>query len=58
MDTPGYDIESISGMIAGGAQAILFSTGRGTPIGNQLVPIIKVTGNDEVASSMAFPVIS
>jgi len=52
MDTPGYDIESISGMIAGGAQAILFSTGRGTPIGNQLVPIIKVTGNDEVASSM------
>lgn len=53
MDTPGYDIESISGMIAGGAQVILFSTGRGTPIGNQLVPVIKVTGNDEVASSMA-----
>lgn len=45
MDTPGYDIESVSGMSAGGAQVMLFSTGRGTPIGNPLMPVIKVTGN-------------
>ncbi|WP_058270690.1 UxaA family hydrolase [Olsenella massiliensis] len=45
MDTPGYDIESVSGMAAGGAQVLLFSTGRGNPIGNPLMPVIKVTGN-------------
>lgn len=45
MDTPGYDIESVSGMAAGGAQVMLFSTGRGNPIGNALIPVIKVTGN-------------
>ncbi len=45
MDTPGYDIESVSGMSTGGAQVMLFSTGRGTPIGNPLMPVIKVTAN-------------
>lgn len=45
MDTPGYDIESVSGMVAGGAQICIFTSGRGTPIGNPLVPVIKITGN-------------
>ncbi|SFG78807.1 UxaA family hydrolase [Sporolactobacillus nakayamae] len=45
MDTPGYDIESITGMTAGGAQICIFTTGRGTPIGNPIMPVIKVTGN-------------
>lgn len=52
MDTPGYDIESVSGMCAGGAQALIFSTGRGTPIGNPVMPVIKVTGNCETYARM------
>ncbi len=52
MDTPGYDIESVSGMVAGGAQVVVFSSGRGTPTGCALAPVIKVTGNDETYSSM------
>lgn len=31
MDTPGYDIASVTGMAAGGCQVIVFTTGRGTP---------------------------
>ena len=53
MDTPGYDIESVSGMTAGGAQVLIFTTGRGTPIGNPLIPVIKVTGNAETYARMA-----
>lgn len=45
MDTPGYDIESVTGMVAGGAQICVFTTGRGTPIGNPIAPVIKITGN-------------
>lgn len=52
MDTPGYDIESVSGMAAGGAQALIFTTGRGTPIGNPLMPVIKITGNCETYERM------
>lgn len=52
MDTPGYDIESVSGMVAGGAQVVIFSTGRGTPTGNPIAPVIKVTGNDETYQRM------
>ena len=33
MDTPAHDIEQLTGMVAGGAQIVLFTTGRGTPIG-------------------------
>ncbi len=43
--TPGQDIESISGMVAGGAQIVIFTTGRGTPAGNPIAPVIKITGN-------------
>ena len=32
-------------MIAGGAQIILFTSGRGTPTGNPIAPVIKITGN-------------
>lgn len=53
MDTPGYDIESVSGMVAGGAQVCIFTSGRGTPIGNPLVPIIKITGNKLTFDKMA-----
>jgi len=53
MDTPGQDAESITGMVAGGAQVILFSTGRGTPLGAPLAPTIKLTANPQTATRMA-----
>jgi altronate dehydratase large subunit len=46
MDTPGQDVESMTGMAAGGATVFLFSTGRGSPVGFPIVPTIKVTGNE------------
>lgn len=47
MDTPGNDPSSVAGMVAGGAQVVVFTTGRGTPTGHPLVPVIKITGNRE-----------
>jgi altronate dehydratase large subunit len=52
MDTPGYDIESVTGMVAGGAQICVFTTGRGTPIGNPIIPVIKITGNRQTYNNM------
>lgn len=48
MDTPGYDIDSMAGMAGGGAQLIVFTTGRGTPAGFPAVPVIKVASNSEM----------
>ena len=45
MDTPGNDPSSIAGMLAGGAQVCVFSSGRGTPLGSPIAPVIKITGN-------------
>lgn len=45
MDTPGNDPSSMAGMVAGGAQIIVFTTGRGTPTGNPIAPVIKITAN-------------
>jgi len=52
MDTPGQDVESITGMVAGGAQIVVFSTGLGTPVGCPIAPVIKITGNPETARKM------
>ncbi|MBE6083823.1 MAG: altronate dehydratase [Tissierellaceae bacterium] len=52
MDTPGYDIESVTGMVSGGAQICIFTTGRGTPIGNPIIPVIKITGNKQTYEKM------
>ncbi|MDN5302722.1 MAG: altronate dehydratase large subunit [Thermoanaerobacteraceae bacterium] len=52
MDTPGQDIESITGMTAGGAQIVIFTTGRGTPTGSPIAPVIKVTGNPNTFKKM------
>lgn len=52
MDSPGQDIDSITGMVASGAQIILFSTGRGTPTGNPIAPVIKITGNPDTYKMM------
>jgi altronate dehydratase large subunit len=52
MDTPGSDIFSITGMAAGGAQVMIFTTGRGTPVGFPIMPLIKVASNSELYTAM------
>ncbi|MFP4382757.1 MAG: UxaA family hydrolase [Spirochaetia bacterium] len=52
MDTPGQDVESMTGMAAGGANLFLFSTGRGSPVGFPLVPTVKITGNEATYTRM------
>ncbi|RNC28752.1 MAG: (2R)-sulfolactate sulfo-lyase subunit beta [Candidatus Dichloromethanomonas elyunquensis] len=52
MDTPGQDVESMTGMAAGGATVMIFTTGRGTPTGFPLAPVIKITANAETYSKM------
>ena len=52
MDTAGYDISSVTAMVAGGCQVIIFTTGRGTPTGNAIVPVVKVTANEQTYKSM------
>jgi altronate hydrolase len=45
MDTPGYDLASITGMIAGGANIVCFTTGRGSVLGCKPTPVIKLASN-------------
>jgi altronate dehydratase large subunit len=45
MDTPGHDIDQLTAMMAGGAQVAVFTTGRGTPTGSPIAPVIKISGN-------------
>ena len=45
--TPGNDIAAVSALAAAGAQLILFTTGRGTPLGSP-VPVIKISSNTEL----------
>jgi altronate dehydratase large subunit len=52
MDTPGHDIEQMTAMAAGGAQIAVFTTGRGTPTGCPVVPVIKVATNSELFRRM------
>ncbi|HIR00291.1 MAG TPA: UxaA family hydrolase [Candidatus Scybalocola faecavium] len=47
MDSTAYDVASTVAKIAGGAQVIVFTTGRGTPVGNAVAPVIKITGNHD-----------
>jgi len=53
MDTPGMDVESMVGLAAGGVQVMVFTTGRGTPTGNPIMPVIKATANRRTAERMA-----
>lgn len=52
MDTAGYDISSVTSMVAAGCQVIIFTTGRGTPTGNAIVPVLKVTANEHTYRCM------
>lgn len=51
--TPGNDVESTTGLAGSGANIILFTTGLGTPTGNPICPVIKVSTNDKLAKRMA-----
>ena len=52
MDTPGYDPVSVTGLIAGGANVVVFTTGRGSVFGCKPVPSIKVATNSALARRM------
>lgn len=53
MDTPGNDASSVGGIIAGGCQLVVFSTGLGTPTGNAVAPVLRLTANRNTAQTMA-----
>jgi len=52
MDTPGYDPVSATGQIAGGAQVVVFTTGRGSAFGSKPAPTIKVATSDRLFAQM------
>ena len=52
MDSPAHDAVCNTGMIAAGAQVIVFTTGRGTPLGAPIVPVIKVATNNRIFEHM------
>ncbi|TFH88238.1 altronate dehydratase [Billgrantia azerbaijanica] len=51
--TPGNDVESTTALAGSGANLILFTTGLGTPTGNPVTPVVKVSSNSELAARMA-----
>ncbi|TDQ19223.1 altronate hydrolase [Algoriphagus boseongensis] len=50
--TPGNDVESTTGLAGSGANIILFTTGLGTPTGNPICPVIKVSSNSKLVQKM------
>ena len=53
MQGPGYDQESTPGLVAAGATIVVFTTGRGTTIGNAIAPVIKLASNNRVFERMS-----
>jgi altronate hydrolase len=53
MDTPGYDPVSATGMVAGGANLIAFTTGRGSVFGSRPAPTVKLATNSDLATRLA-----
>ncbi len=51
--TPGNDVESTTAMAGSGANIILFTTGLGTPTGNPITPVIKLSSNTKLAQKMS-----
>ena len=52
MIEPGLDVESMTGLAAAGAQIIVMTTGRGSPTGNPVAPVIKICGNPKSCDYM------
>ncbi len=50
--TPGNDVESTTGLAGSGANMIVFTTGLGTPTGNPIAPVLKMSSNDQLSQKM------
>ena len=53
MVSPGREIEFLTGPVAGGAQIMIFTTGRGAPQGYPIAPVIKVCGNPRTSEKLS-----
>jgi altronate hydrolase len=51
--TPGNDVECVTAQAAAGANVVLFTTGLGTPTGNPVAPVVKISTNTLLAERMA-----
>lgn len=51
--TPGSDVECVSAQVGAGANVVLFTTGLGTPTGNAIAPVVKLSTNSDLARRMA-----
>ena len=52
MQGPGYDQESTPGLVGAGANVVVFTTGRGTTIGNAIAPVLKLASNSAIFERM------
>jgi altronate dehydratase large subunit len=52
MDGPGWDVPSVTHMVAAGAQIVCFTSGRGSTTGHAIAPVIKITGNPTTYKNM------
>src|SRR5258708_39713095 len=50
--TPGNDVESVTAQVGSGASVVLFTTGLGTPTGNPIAPVVKLSTNTTLAQRM------
>jgi altronate hydrolase len=50
--TPGNDVECVTAQVGAGANVVLFTTGLGTPTGNPIAPVIKISTNSDLADRM------
>ena len=50
--TPGNDVESTTAEVASGANIVLFTTGLGTPTGNPIAPVVKISSNTALYNRM------
>lgn len=51
--TPGNDVESVTAQVGAGANIVLFTTGLGTPTGNPIAPVVKISTNSDLANRMS-----
>jgi len=51
--TPGSDVECVTAQVGAGASVVLFTSGLGTPTGNPITPVVKLSTNSELAQRMS-----